>query len=151
MNVLMVCLGNICRSPLAEGILAGHLARLGLPGRVDSAGLIDYHAGEPPDPRSVATARKHGLDISGQRARMLAADDFENFDLILAMDLDVYDEVLRRTPSPGHRAKVHLFLHYAGYEADRIVPDPYYGGHGQFDRVYRMIEDGCGKIVQRLR
>jgi protein-tyrosine phosphatase len=117
---------------------------------VDSAGMISYHAGEPPDPRSVAVARRHGVDISGQRARAFSRADFGTFDLILAMDTEVLDDLMGRAQSDADRAKVHLFLHYAGYPPGEIVPDPYYGSQGHFEAVYRLIEAACTVLARRI-
>jgi len=151
MKLLMVCLGNICRSPLAEGIMAHKAALAGLDHEVDSAGMISYHAGDPPDARSIAVARKHGIDISGQRARKFMPGDYDAFDLIFSMDHDVHADILAHARTDAHRKKVHLLLAFAGYPEDRFVPDPYYGDRTQFEDVYRLIDDACGKIIGRLR
>ncbi len=147
MKFLMVCLGNICRSPLAEGVLdhkfdgkTGH--------EVDSAGMIDYHAGNPPDPRSIEVASRHGIDISGQRARRIRTDDFDEFDVILAMDQEVLRDLQAQAGSSGQRQKIHLFMDYAGFPAGGNVPDPYYGNAGHFKDVYRMIDEACARIVR---
>lgn len=146
----MVCIGNICRSPLAEGILKDKLAKSGLDFIIDSAGIISYHAGEEPDYRSIETARRHGIDISGQIARKFSPDDFEKFDLIFAMDNEVSDELISLAKSSGHRKKIHLFLEYAGYKSGSIVPDPYYGTKNDFENVFLLIDDACDKMVNKF-
>jgi protein-tyrosine phosphatase len=145
-RILFVCLGNICRSPLAEGILR-HLAH-DYPVDVDSAGTGGWHIGDPPDRRSIAVARRHGIDITGQRARRIAAGDFEAFDLILAMDRSNL-ATLRALALPAAQRKLHLFLGYAeGVERD--VPDPYYEGPEGFEAVYRMLSEGCLSLIGTL-
>ncbi|MEL7220205.1 MAG: low molecular weight protein-tyrosine-phosphatase [Bacteroidota bacterium] len=146
MNVLMVCLGNICRSPLAEGILRAKIKEYSLDWRVDSAGTGAYHVGEAPDPRSIAVARKYGLDISQQSARQFRAKDFNQFDLILVMDQSNYQNVLAKASSPEHSEKVRLMLEYG--EADRHeVPDPYWDNNG-FELVYQLLDKSCEALVQ---
>ncbi|MDN2568434.1 low molecular weight phosphotyrosine protein phosphatase [Aquibium sp. A9E412] len=150
MSILFVCLGNICRSPLAEGVAAAALARNGLAGRValDSAGTGGWHVGSPPDPRSVAVATRHGIDITAQAARRLTADDFERFDLLLGMDASNV-AALRAAAPPGDDARVHLFLDYAlGRPHD--VPDPYFGGADGFGAVYRTIQEASEALAVRL-
>src|SRR5262245_34127833 len=128
-RILFVCLGNICRSPTAEGVLRDVAAREfpGLPLFVDSAGTANYHAGEPPDRRTVAAARRRGYEISGLRARQVAASDFESFDYILAMDRANLAE-LTSMARPQRAAHLGLFLEFAADTAMKEVPDPYYGG-----------------------
>ncbi|BCH29994.1 protein-tyrosine-phosphatase [Mesorhizobium sp. L-8-10] len=146
-SILFVCLGNICRSPLAEGIFRA-VAEEGGRGhefRIDSAGTGGWHAGSAPDPRSIAIAGRHGIDISGQKARRVRPDDFRHFDLILGMDRSNVEELKRLAPadSPG---RVHLFLDYAlGRDSD--VPDPYYGGSEGFADVYRMIREASEALA----
>lgn len=150
-SVLMVCTGNICRSPTADGLLRHELAKAGLDDRVfvDSAGTHDYHIGDPPDPRSCATAKTYGVDLSVLRARQVTKEDFETFDLILAMD-DGHLALLRRLCPPCHRDKVKLYLEYAP-SFGRIVPDPYYGGQDGFEAVYRMCEAVTAVLVRDIR
>ncbi len=148
--VLFVCLGNICRSPLAEGVFRATVARRGLSRsfHIDSAGTGSWHAGSPPDPRSVAVAAANGIDISAQRARQVNLADFSRFDLILAMDRPVLARLKSIAP-PDARAGVHLFMdHACGEKSD--VPDPYYGGEGGFEDVYRMIRDASASLLARL-
>ncbi|MCL4641420.1 MULTISPECIES: low molecular weight protein-tyrosine-phosphatase [Olivibacter] len=143
MKILVVCLGNICRSPLAHGILA-HLAKeKGLDWEIDSAGTGDWHVGECPDKRSIAIAKKYGVDISGQRARQFNRIDFEYYDKILVMDRNNLRDVLAMAHSPADRAKVSLFL-----END-IVQDPYYDNN-LFDPVYKIIVARCETLLKEL-
>ena len=142
----MVCLGNICRSPLAEGILQHLIETKGLPWTVDSAGTASYHVGKGPDPRSVEIAARHQLDISGQTCRQLSVDDFYNFDLILAMDAENYNNINNLKPADA-TTQVELVLNYSHPNENRQVPDPYYGGG--FDLVYDMLWGACQQIVQQ--
>lgn len=149
-SVLFVCLGNICRSPLAEGVFIRSLEEAGLSDviHVDSAGTGAWHAGEAPDPRSIEVAARNGIDISGQRARQLTPEDFAAFDLIVAMDRS-NEQTLRARAPANARDRIVLFLdHTMGSRAD--VPDPYYGGAGGFDAVYGMLREGCSVLVNRI-
>lgn len=148
MKILMVCLGNICRSPLAEGILKHKLRERRLDWEVDSAGTGFWHTGEPPDPRSVSTARKYGLDISSQRARQLQAADLEKFDLILAMDGSNYQDILRLANGNRQEQKVEMILNYIEPGTNRNVPDPYWDDNG-FDKVFHMLTEACDKVIEK--
>ena len=148
MKILMVCLGNICRSPLAEGILKRKLEDRGLDWTVDSAGTGFCHIGEPPDPRSVSTARKYGLDISRQRARQIEPSDLDNFDLILAMDSSNYQDILRLANSGQQENKVEMILNYINPGANDNVPDPYWNDDG-FDQVFHMLDEACERVIER--
>lgn len=149
-SILFVCLGNICRSPLAEGVFRATLAAAGrsVDVRLDSAGTGGWHAGSAPDPRSIAIAARHGIDISGQKARKVVGDDFRRFDLILGMDRSNVEDLRRLAPAEA-RERVHLFLDYAGMTG-REVPDPYYGGPDGFADVYRMIREASEAIVSKF-
>jgi len=150
MNILMVCIGNICRSPLAEGILKDKLHKAGLNYFVDSAGMINYHAGENPDHRSIEVGKQNGIDISKQIARQFRKNDFENFDLIFAMDNSVYDELIFLAISPQHKSKVHLFLNFAEWNLSSEVPDPYYGTRKNFEEVFNLLNKASDNVVKKL-
>lgn len=151
-SVLFVCTGNICRSPTAEGVFR-HLARVrGVSDffEVDSAGTHGFHAGEPPDPRSVFTAARRGVNITDVRARAFKKADFTRFDLILGMASEHFTYLQHRYPAGGGRtAEIGLFLDYAGL-GGRDVSDPYYGSEEGFEQVFDMIEQGCSKVLDRL-
>ncbi len=150
MRLLMVCLGNICRSPLAEGAVRAHLDRNGLDWvEVDSAGTGGWHAGEPPDRRSITIAADFGVDIRGQRARKLRGADFEHFDWLLCADRSVLRDVQAMAPS-GAVAQAALLLEWAGQGEDAEVPDPYTGGPEDFRRVWAMVDAAAAGIVSRL-
>jgi protein-tyrosine phosphatase len=143
MKILMVCLGNICRSPIAEGVMQ-HLAdKRGLDWQVDSAGTGGWHAGEGPDRRAVRTARNYGIDISGQACRKLKKSDFEDFDLIFVMDKSNLHDVIAMAPDNAAIKKVKLLL------GDKEVPDPY-SDDTLFEPVFRMVQDGCEAIMRQL-
>ncbi|WKZ67367.1 MAG: low molecular weight protein-tyrosine-phosphatase [Flavobacteriales bacterium] len=151
MRILMVCLGNICRSPMAEGVLR-HLAReRGLSITTDSAGTGDYHVGEAPDHRAQAAMRRQGLDISDLRARQFTPEDFDRFDLLLAMDGDNLRNMLRLAPSPAHAAKARLIMDHAPGNPLREVPDPYFGGEEGFDAVHEMLLEACTNLLNDVR
>ena len=133
--ILALCLGNICRSPIAEGLLRVHVEKAGLQITIDSAGTSGYHAGEAPDSRSIEVMKHHGYDISMQRSRQLTKQDFQRFDLILAMDESNVRNARRLAQSDEEKNKVQLLL-----EGGAEVPDPYYGGQNGFETVYQMIE-----------
>lgn len=151
MRILMVCLGNICRSPLAEGIMREKARESGLDISVDSAGTAAYHVGEPPDKRSQEVARKHGIDISDQRARQFEVRDFHHFDKIYVMDRQNYEHVISLAPDQNQAQKVDLMLNELYPGENRRVPDPYYGGKDGFDRVYDMLEGSCSKVIEKVR
>ena len=151
-RVLMVCMGNICRSPTAEGVLRAKLQRAGLGGLivVDSAGTIGSHAGEAPDPRAIAHAAARGYDLSGLRARLVVAEDFERFDWLLAIDDDNLAWLRKRAPA-GAAERCALLLPFAGLQLDPPqVPDPYYGSPAGFERVLDLLELACDPLVARL-
>jgi len=147
-SILFVCLGNICRSPLAEGVFRAVWAERGR-GRdmlLDSAATSGWEVGSAPDPRSIAVAMRHGIDISGQRARKVRREDFSRFDLILGMDRSNVADLKALAPA---RDRVHLFLEFAHGQA-RDVPDPYYDGPEAFTEVYRMIREASEALATRL-
>jgi len=153
-NLLVVCLGNICRSPMAEGALRARLDEAGLDHvRVDSAGTGDWHVGGPPDSRAVATAARHGVDISGLRARQLHDRDYLDFDWLLCADLQNLRDVRARRPEPAS-AGIELLTRWAGVDAEveeGAIPDPYTGGREDFERVWRMVDEVAASAVARLR
>lgn len=144
----MVCLGNICRSPLAEGILKSKIDSSRI--YVDSAGTGGWHAGELPDPRSIAVARKYDIDITDQRARKFDRSDFDLFDYIFVMDNSNKQDVLKLNNYNDANHKVQLILDeiFPGENVD--VPDPYYGGDDGFEQVFKMLEEACESIARRL-
>ena len=150
MRILFVCLGNICRSPLAEGILQHRIDSLGLDWQVDSAGTGGWHAGEAPDPRTIQIARKYSIDVSSLRARQFRRDDFDRFHLILTMDRSNHRDVLRLARNGDDRIKVSLVLDYLHPDRQMEVPDPYYDDDG-FEQVYRMLDEAVERLVEAHR
>jgi protein-tyrosine phosphatase len=150
-RVLMVCLGNICRSPTAEGVLRSIAAREfpGLDVEVDSAGTANYHVGEPPDRRTVAAALRRGYDIGSLRARQVNAEDFAAFDYVLAMDRANLAEIEQLAPAAA-AAQLGLFLDFAPSCGSDVVPDPYYGGSEEFERVLDLCEAGARGLLLSL-
>jgi protein-tyrosine phosphatase len=150
MKILMVCLGNICRSPLAEGILAAKLTKHKIQGIVDSAAVSSYHTGESPDERAIRVAKENNIDISSQRARRISKSDFEKFDLILSMDHSVHEEVMNVAPGGTDTDKARLFLEFSGYSGNPNVPDPYFGEYEGFRDVFQLLDEQCENILQKL-
>lgn len=150
-SVLFVCMGNICRSPTAQGVFEQQVRQRGLQEWVltDSAGTHAYHIGEPPDRRSQAAAAGRGVDLSLQRARQVQVDDFERFDYLLAMDLANL-QALQRLAKPAQRGRARLFMEFASRWVEREVPDPYYGGSGGFERVLDMVEDASEGLLEHI-
>ena len=148
--VLFVCMGNICRSPTAEGVFRHHASEAGLSDRVfiDSAGTHAYHVGEPPDRRAIAAAERRGVSLHDIRARRVSDADFERFDSIIAMDVDNVAR-LQEQGSPVHHSKVRLFLEFAA-SGEQDVPDPYYGGAAGFERVLDLVEDASRGLLETL-
>ncbi|TQO36154.1 protein-tyrosine phosphatase [Arenibacter algicola] len=146
-KVLMVCLGNICRSPLAEGILKSKLDKETI--QVDSAGTASYHIGKKPDSRSISIAKKYGIDISQQRCRQFTAKDFDEYDLIYAMDRSNYENIVALAENENAIAKVNLLLHRSNVTS-KEVPDPYYGGEDGFEEVFQLIDAACNLIAQDI-
>jgi protein-tyrosine phosphatase len=148
-SVLFVCLGNICRSPLAEAAFRAEAKRVGLDVEADSAGLGGWHTGEPPDPRACATARRHGIDISGYRARKVTKDDFRSFDFVVAMDNENLAALERLQPRDGKAALSLMLDHVAGREGED-VPDPYYGDDADFEAVWLLVCEAARDLVREL-
>ena len=144
----MVCLGNICRSPLAEGILRSKLSEDFI---VDSAGTGGWHAGQQPDKRSISTAKNRGLDITHQRARQFKKSDFDFFDHIFVMDNSNYKDVLTLAPNEEAKSKVKLILNEIFPNENVDVPDPYYGGQDGFENVFDMLDQACEEIARKLK
>jgi len=147
-SILMVCLGNICRSPLAEGIMAAKvdLSKIS----VDSAGTADYHIGALPDPRSIETAKKYGIDITHQRGRQFVQEDFDRFDEIYVMDQSNFLNVLNLARDEKDKQKVNFILNQISPGENAEVPDPYYGGESGFDHVYKLLDEATTEIAERL-
>lgn len=151
-SVLFVCLGNICRSPTAEGVFRKLVADAGLDGhfRIDSAGTAGYHEGHPPDGRAMAAAAARGFELGSIRARRVAAEDFAAFDLILAMDEENLADLQRAAPEDA-RAELRLLLEYATGRGVTAVPDPYYGGRNGFEEVLDLVTEACAGLLEELR
>ena len=142
-KILMVCLGNICRSPLAEGIMRSKLTSDYF---IDSAGTGGWHTGETPDKRSIQTAKNHGIDISNQKARKFSIADFDSFDLIYVMDKSNYKDVINIAPNEAAKSKVQLIL-----DGSKEVPDPYYGTLEDFEQVYYLLNQACEEIARKIK
>ncbi len=151
-SVLFVCMGNICRSPSAEGVFRHLVNAAGLENQfqIDSAGTHDYHVGDPPDARSMQHATKRGYDLSALRGRQVSRSDFERFDYILAMDEENLANMLRICP-PEYQHKVQLFLEFAPDQKLRSVPDPYYGGARGFEEVLDLVESASEGLLSHIR
>jgi len=147
-KILMVCLGNICRSPLAEGILRSKV--FGFKTQIDSAGTGAYHSGEKPDRRSISIAKKNNIDITNQSARKFLVEDFDKFDFIYVMDGSNYDNVIALARNEADTAKVKLILNEVFPNENLDVPDPYYGGSFGFKNVYNMLDEACEVIAKKI-
>lgn len=147
MKILMVCLGNICRSPLAEGIMKSKVPENFV---VDSAGTISMHEGKHPDKRAVKTAANHDIDISKQKSRPITKADFEMFDKIYCMDIDIYEDVISKSGNEDQRRKVSLFLEDSGDHKNIEVPDPYWGDMKDFEEVFQLIDRGCEAFKNQI-
>jgi len=150
MKVLFVCLGNICRSPLAEGIFADKVKKLGLKVEADSAGFETFHRGDPADRRSVAVAAEHGIDLTRHIARMFTVRDFDQYDRIYVMDRVNYNDVMGLARDTADEQKVDFILNLVTPGEDRVVPDPWYGGKEGFEKVFRMLEEACEILTKNL-
>ncbi len=144
----MVCLGNICRSPLAEGILKTKITERALDWEVDSCGTSGWHSGELPDPRSIDIAHQYGIDITDQRSRKLVVDDLNEFDIIYAMDSSNFIDIKRLAKSELQQNKIKLILNEAWADQNRAVPDPYWDDNG-FEKVYQMLDKACEAIIEK--
>ena len=142
----MVCLGNICRSPLAHGILEHKLQQKKLNWTVNSCGTSSWHIGEPPDRRSIEIARMNGIDISQQRAAQFSKEDYKNYDLIIAMDASNYNDIISQAQNESDKAKVSMLMNYLYKGENRQVPDPYY--NGGFQLVFDMISEATDKLIK---
>lgn len=151
MKILMVCLGNICRSPIADGILRKKVLELGLPVEVDSAGTSGFHTGEQPDERMRKTAKSFGVNIDDLRARQFTVEDFDTFDLIYAMDSSNYNNILSLARSTEDRSKVRLILNELEPGMNLQVPDPYYGGEQGFIDVFNLLDAATDRIIEKIK
>lgn len=151
MKILMVCLGNICRSPIADGILRKKVSDLGLPVIVDSAGTSGFHSGEQPDERMRKTAKSFGVNIDDLRARQFTVDDFDSFDLIYAMDSSNYNNILSLARTEEDRSKVRLILNELEPGKNLQVPDPYYGGEQGFIEVFNLLDAATDRIIEKIK
>ena len=152
-KVLFVCMGNICRSPVAEGVFRHMLEGVGLTEKVyvDSAGTHSYHIGAPPDPRTQTTAQRRGVNLRSLRARQVTVSDFAEFDYVLAMDRDNYAHLLELCQNVELQQRIRLFLDFAPDLPEREVPDPYYGGPTGFDRVMDLVEEAAQGLLIHIR
>ncbi len=150
MKILMVCLGNICRSPLAAGILRKKIKAKGLSVTVNSAGTSDYHVGEPADPRTVETAMKYGVDIKSHKARQFVAEDFDLYDKIFAMDRSNFNRILDLASETHDTTKVEMIMNVVEPGSNRDVPDPYFGLRDGFENVFTMLDEACEIIAGRI-
>ena len=146
----MVCLGNICRSPLAEGILQEKINSKGLDIEVDSAGTGSWHIGKKPDSRSIEVAKKYQIDISNQRARQFSTNDFKEFDVIYAMDGSNLSDIVSMASGADEIKKVKLILNETSPTKNNPVPDPYYGEEDGFENVYRLLDEACEEIIKNI-
>jgi protein-tyrosine phosphatase len=149
-KILMVCLGNICRSPLAEGILRQKTEERNLNIIIDSAGTSNYHIGQQPDKRTMLNAKKHGVDISNLKGRQFKVSDFDAFDIIFVMDSNNYSDVISLARNENDINKVELILNRVYPNSNMAVPDPYYGGEEGFENVYQLLDKACDVIVKSL-
>ena len=147
MKILMVCLGNICRSPLAEGIMKHKVIAAGLDWQIDSAGTSSFHVGELPDSRSIQIARKYGIDITDQRARQFQRADLDEYDLVLTMDSSNYQKV-KNAATRFSKAEIEMIMNFERPGFNENVPDPYWDDNG-FEQVYQMLDKACDAIIER--
>lgn len=150
-SILFVCLGNICRSPLAEGIMLHLMKQNALDVKIDSAGTANYHVGEAPDRRTLKNAKMHGIDLAQLRARQLVENDLEEFDKIFVMDRNNYRDVMRLTNGKKSQSKIHLFLEFTENETHQEMPDPYDGDERDFEQVFQLSLKACTKLCNLLK
>jgi protein-tyrosine phosphatase len=151
MKILMVCLGNICRSPMAEGIMQAKIEKYKLDAEVDSAGFESFHTGDAPDFRAIRVMKQHGIDISGQRARLFRASDFDDFDRIYVMDSGNFNDVKSKAKDGNQMKKVDYILNISHPGSNKPVPDPYYGGEQGFERTYQLLDAATEQIAIELK
>lgn len=151
MKILMVCLGNICRSPMAEGIMRSKIEECNISATVDSCGTADYHVGDSPDRRAQQTLRNHDTDISNLKGRQFSVEDFDDFDLIFPMDEDNYDKIIALARNKADENKVEMIMNKLHPRENIPVPDPYYGGQQGFEDTYKMLDLACENILQDLK
>ncbi len=151
MKVLMVCLGNICRSPMAEGILRKKSLDYKLDLHIDSAGTGDWHTGESPDPRAIRTANFFGINISKLKARQFNASDFDNFDKIFAMDQSNMKNILALARNESDKNKVELLLNHIPHQKNKNVPDPWFGGEEGFTDVFNLLDEACESYINKIK
>lgn len=147
----MVCLGNICRSPMAEGIMRLKIEQYELAATVDSAGTSNYHEGEHPDKRSILNGKKHNVDISQLVSRPFTTADFDQFDVIYAMDSENMKNIIRLARNETDKAKVKLILNEIYPATNKAVPDPYFGGEGGFENVFNLLDEACEVIAKKIK
>jgi protein-tyrosine phosphatase len=149
-KILMVCLGNICRSPLAEGILRSKIEKKDLNIYIDSAGTSNYHVGQNPDIRTIANAKKNGIDVSELKGRQFTVNDFDNFDIIFVMDASNHADVISLARDENDKQKVEMILNRIYPNSNMAVPDPYFGGEQGFENVFILLNDACEIIANSL-
>lgn len=151
MKILMVCLGNICRSPMAEGIMRSKIEKYNLDAEVDSAGFESFHTGDAPDYRAIKVMKTHGIDISGQKSRLFRKSDFNDFDLIFVMDSGNFGDVKSVASTSGQMNKVDYILNTLSPGKNNPVPDPYYGGDDGFERVFKLLDSAAEAISDNIK
>lgn len=150
MKILFVCLGNICRSPLARAIMEDKIEKLGLDADSDSAGFESFHRGDPADPRSIAVANAHGIDLSDHIARLFTIKDFDRFDRIYVMDRNNYQDVINLARGPEDEMKVDYILNLVHPGENRQVPDPWYGGKDNFEKTFKLLDEACEELAREI-
>ena len=146
----MICLGNICRSPIAEGVMRAKIEKYGIAAQVDSCGTAGYHIGQSPDHRAIQTLKNYTIDISNLKGRQFQISDFDHFDLIYTMDSNNYSDIIALARNDKDKKKVKLLLNESYPDSQKVVPDPYYGDFKDFEHTYRLVEEACEIIAKRL-